>query len=95
MSNNGKLSQSFIDNNENVNEDQAMEMIVRAEQKIKAIEQERNDDEKLAAAKQITKDLNAGYSAAIKYEKAKISFLLEKIEEIQGDNVNPTSSLRQ
>jgi len=88
------LSKSFIDNNANVNEDQAMEMIVRATQKIKELENERSEDEKLAAAKQIAKDLNAGYSSAIKYERAKIAFLLEKLEEIQSGDVNPTSSAK-
>lgn len=88
------LSQSFVENNANISEDQAGELIVKAEQKIKLLEEERANDEKLAAAKQIAKDLNAGYTSAIKYEKAKISFLLEKIEEIQSGDVNPTSSLR-
>ena len=89
------LSKSFIDNNANVNEDQAMEMIVRATQKIKELEGERQADDKLNAAKQIAKDLNAGYSNAIKYERAKISFLLEKLEEIQSGEVNPTSSAKR
>jgi glucose-6-phosphate-specific signal transduction histidine kinase len=88
------LSQSFVDNHENVSEDVAGELIVKAEQKIKAIKEERAADEKLAQAKQITKDLNSAYTAAIKYENAKIAFLLEKIEEIQNDEVNPTSSLK-
>jgi hypothetical protein len=88
------LSQSFVDNHENVNEDVAGELIVKAEQKIKAIKEERAADEKLAQAKQITKDLNTAYTSAIKYENAKIAFLLEKIEEIQSDVVNPTSSAK-
>lgn len=86
------LSQSFVENNSNISEDQAGELIVKAEQKIKLLEEERFNDEKLSAAKQIAKDLNAGYSSAIKYERAKIGFLLEKIEEIQSGDVNPTSS---
>jgi hypothetical protein len=87
------LSKSFVDNHENVNEDTAVDLIVKAEQKIKEIEEERAADDKLAAAKQIVKDMNSAYTSAIKYEKAKISFLLEKIQEIQNDTVNPTSSL--
>ena len=87
------LSKSFVDNHENVNEDTAIDLIVKAEQKIKAIEEERAADEKLSAAKQIVKDMNSAYTSAIKYEKAKISFLLEKIQEIQDGTVNPTSSL--
>lgn len=88
------LSKSFIDNNSNVNEDQAMEMIVRATQKIKELEDERSNDDKLNAAKQIAKDLSAGYTSAIKYERAKIAFLLEKLEEIQSGDVNSTSSAK-
>lgn len=94
MANTQALNQSFIDNHEKVNEDEAGALIVKAEQKIKALEEERAADEKLAAAKQIVKDLNSAYTSAIKYEKAKITFLLEKIEEIQANEVNPTSSLR-
>ncbi len=85
------LSQSFVDNHENIDEDAAGSLIVKAEQQIKNLEEERASDEKLSAAKQIVKDLNSGYSSAIKYEKAKITFLLEKIEEIQSGAVNPSS----
>jgi len=87
-----KLSQSFVDNAENLNEDEAMALLVEAEQKLRQIKEERNADEKLTAAKNIVKDLNAGYSSAMSYEKSKINFLLDKIAEIQG-GVNPTSGL--
>jgi len=87
------LSQTFIENNSELNEDQASEFVIKSELKIKGLEEERAADDKLNAAKQIVKDLNAGYSSAIKYERAKISFLLEKIEEIQSGQVNPTSGL--
>lgn len=85
------LSKSFVDNNENVNEDFAGEQIVKANQKIKEIEAERDADEKLQAGKQIVKDINSAYTSAIKYERAKINFFLEKIEEIQNGEVNPSS----
>jgi hypothetical protein len=88
------LSKSFVENHENVNEDVASELIIRAEQKIREIKEERAADEKLAQAKQIVKDLNSAYTRAIKYEQAKIDFLLEKITEIQSGEVNPASSLR-
>lgn len=87
------LSKSFVDNHESINEDTANVLIVQAEQKIKEIEEEKAADEKLMTAKQIVKDINTAYSSAIKYERAKISFLLEKLSEIQNDEVNPTSSL--
>ena len=88
------LSKSFVDNNENIDEDSAGALIVQAEQKIREIDEERSADEKLAAAKQIVKDLNAAYTSAIKYERAKIQFLLEKISEIQSGDVNPNSSMK-
>jgi len=85
------LSKSFVDNNENINEDFAGEQIVLAVQKIREIEQERDADEKLQAGKQIVKDINSAYTSAIKYERAKVNFFLEKIAEIQDGEVNPSS----
>lgn len=91
MSESKGLDKSFVDNNENISEDVAGELIVRSTQKIREIEQEREADEKLVAAKQIVKDINSAYTSAIKYERAKINFLLEKINEIQSGEVNPSS----
>ena len=88
-----KLSQSFCDNAENLNEDEATALLVESEQKLRLLKEERNADEKLTAAKNIVKDLNAGYSSAMSYEKSKINFLLDKINEIQDGNVNPSSGL--
>lgn len=85
------LGNAFVENNDAVNEDVAAELIVKAEQKIKEIEEEQAADEKLAAAKNIVKDLNASYTSAKKYERAKINYLLEKIAEIQDGDVNPSS----
>lgn len=87
------LSQSFLDNHEEVNEDEAANMIVKAEQQIKALYEEKETDENLNAAKGVVKDLSAGYNNAIKYEQAKIQFLLAKIEEIQEGSVNPNASV--
>lgn len=88
-----KLSQSFVDNAKDLNEDEATALLVESEQKIRQIKEERNADEKLTAAKNIVKDLSAGYNSALNYEKSKISFLLDKIQEIQDGSVNPTSGL--
>jgi len=85
------LSDSFVENNEDVSEDVAGSLIVKAEQKIREIEDERAADERLAAARQIVKDLNGAYTATVKYERAKIQFLLEKIAEIQSGDINPSS----
>jgi hypothetical protein len=86
-----KLSQSFIDNGKDLNEDEATTLIIESEQKIRLIKEERSADEKLNAAKSIAKELGAGYNSALAYEKAKISFLLDKIQEIQDGTVNPHS----
>lgn len=86
-----KLSQSFVDNAKDLNEDEATALIVEAEQKIRTIKEERAADDKLNAAKSIAKELGAGYNSAINYEKAKINFLLDKIAEIQDGSVNPHS----
>jgi hypothetical protein len=87
------LSQAFLENNDNVNEDDAAAMVVKSEMQIKTLREEMNADEKLAAAVQITKDLKTGYNNAIKYEEAKIQYLLAKIEEIQSGEVNPSASV--
>ena len=93
MSETTKLSQSFVDNAKDLNLDQATELVVESEKKLKQIKEERAADEKLNAAKSIAKDLSAGYSSATAYEKAKISFLLDKIAELEFGAVNPTSGL--
>lgn len=82
----------FMENYENINEDEAMELIVQAEQRIKEIQEERAADEKLANAKQIVKDLNSAYADAIKHERSKISFFLEKLAGIKEGKVNPTGN---
>lgn len=92
MSNSKKvLSKSFVDNHENVTEDVAAELIVKAAQTIKDLKEEQSSNEKLRAAKEIVKDLNSGFNSAIRHEQAKINFLLEKITEIQSGTVNPSS----
>jgi hypothetical protein len=88
------LSKTFCDNHKEISEDEAADLIVKAEMRAKALKEERDNDEKLKAAKQIVADLGSGYKAAIDYEKAKIDFLLDRISEIQNDEVNPESSLK-
>lgn len=86
-----KLSKSFVDNGKDLNEDEAIQLLVESEKKMKLIKEERAADEQLNAAKNIAKELGAGYTSALAYEKAKISFLLDKIQEIQDGSVNPHS----
>lgn len=85
------LSKSFLDNNQSVDEDTATQLILRSIQKIRLVEEEKEADDQLVAAKNIAKELGSAYSSAIKYERAKIQYLLEKISEIQDGSVNPSS----
>jgi hypothetical protein len=87
------LGSTFVENHDKINEDEAAHLIVRAEQKIKDLEDEMGNDEQLNAANQVVKDLKSGYNNAIKYERAKIHYLLSKIEEIQDGSVNDNSSV--
>jgi len=87
------LSKSFQENHEDVNEDTAKDLIASSLKKIKGLRDERDANDRLTAAKQIVKDLTSGYTSTIKYEEAKISFLLEKIEEIESGEVNPESAV--
>ena len=89
------LSKAFVENNANITPEEAEHLIAKAELKIKLLREEKTTDDKLNAAKQIVKELNEGYNSALKYEKAKIDFLLGKIEEVESGSVNPTSSLSQ
>lgn len=86
------LSQAFLEDNQNINEDEAAALVVKSEMQIKALREEKAADEKLAAAIQVKKDLETGYNNAIKYEESKIQYLLAKIQEIQ-DGVNPEASV--
>ena len=87
------LGKAFVENNADINEDEAADAIVRSEMTIRNLEEEMNNHDQLQAARQIVKDLEGSYKATIKYERAKIGFLLDKIEEIQNNEVNPTSGL--
>lgn len=85
------LSKSFTENHENIDEDNAKDLIAKSLKKIKALQEEMSQNERLQAAKQIVKDLESGYKSTVKYEEAKITFLLDKIEEIESGEVNPES----
>ena len=86
------LSSTFLEDNQDVSEDEAAALIVKSEQQIKGLRDEKAADEQLQAAIQIKKDLESGYNSAIKYEEAKIQYLLGQIEEIQEGEVNPHAS---
>jgi len=77
------LTESYVAAKVDVSEADAEQELITAEFAIKELLGEKEGDAQLTAAKEIVKDLNAGYSSAIKYEKAKIEFLLEKIESLR------------
>jgi hypothetical protein len=75
------LSETYVSANLNLTEEEAKNKLIEAQFAIKQINQEKEDDEQLNSAKEIAKELGAGYSAAAKHEKAKVEFLLEIIEK--------------
>ena len=79
-----KMPKTFTDDLENMNEDTCIDGIVSAFQNIETLEQEKKDDEHLAKAKEMVKQLSSGYSASIKLEKNKIKLLMKKLKEIQN-----------
>jgi len=87
------LSEAYVQNNNDLNEDELNAQIANAMDKIKNLEEERDNDTQLQSAQQIVKDLKSGYSSAIQYEKAKVAFLLDKRREIQEGDINPDSSI--
>jgi triosephosphate isomerase len=87
------LNQAFLDNVSDIAEDEAADLIVKSEQKLRDLRNEMANDEDLLGAQQVVKDLKGAYTSAIKYEEAKISHLLEKIDEIQDGEVNPEASV--
>jgi hypothetical protein len=82
------LTESWVANRKNLSEEDAEKELVSAEFEIKQLLHDKESNEQLKAAKEIVSDLNAGFSSAIKYEKAKIDFLLEQIENARVKNKN-------
>lgn len=74
------LTESWVSQNKGLSEEDAKAKLIESEFEIRAALEEKEGHDQLNAAKEIVKDLNAGFSSAIKYEKAKIEFLLEQIE---------------
>lgn len=87
------LSDAYVQNNSDLNEDEINAQIATAMQKVKDLEEEKANDSQLTAAKQIIKDLSSGYNSAVQYEKAKVAFLLDKRREIQDGEINPDASV--
>jgi len=77
------LTESYVASKADITESEAEKELISSEFAVKELMYEKEQDQQLTAAKEIVKDLNAGYSSAAKYEKAKIEFLLEKIENLR------------
>lgn len=86
------LTKTFVQDNTNLNEDEAAHLIIKSIMLISELKEEMSSDERILAAVQIKKDLEEGYKSVIKSEQAKIHFLVGKIKEIQG-GVNPNASV--
>jgi hypothetical protein len=80
------LTESWVANRKVLSEEEAEKEVVSIEFEIKNLLHEKENNEELKAAKEVVKDLNSGFSSALKYEKAKIEFLLEHIENIRVRN---------
>ncbi len=80
------LTESWVNNSRDFNESEAEKALISSEFEIKELLHEKENHEQLQAARELVKDLNAGFSSGIKYEKAKIEFLLEQIENIRIAN---------
>lgn len=77
------LTESYVSSKMDITEADAEKELITSEFAIKQLAHEKDEDQQLASAREIVKDLGAGYASAAKYEKAKIEFLLEKIEALR------------
>jgi len=75
------LTDTYVSDRISITEDEAVKEITDSEFTIRQLLSDKSEDQELESAKIIAKDLNAGYTSAVNYEKAKIEFLLEKVEE--------------
>lgn len=76
-----KLPEGFVEEVAGLGEQGLKDVVLQAETNIRRVEQEREDDERLAGAKEIVKDLNGPYRDAISFQRAKIAYALHVLEE--------------
>lgn len=77
------LSESFVSNINQLNEDELNALIVKELQKVTDLKEEMANDERIVAASQVLTDLRAGYSSVIKLSQEKVRHILEKIKDMQ------------
>lgn len=85
------LSDAFVKNVEELSEDELLDQVINVENTVRDLVEEQNNDEQLRAAKEVVKDLNAGYTNAIKHEKAKLDYLINRINELRNTEIGENS----
>ena len=73
------ITKTFIESCSGLHRNELSDLIIEAENAIRGIKEQQKEDLALREAKDVVKDLNSGYNSAIKMEREKIEFLLEKL----------------
>jgi hypothetical protein len=76
-----KLPESIKDSVGSMSDDEVKERIIEVEKGISQFEQDMDKDEKLAAAKQLVKELKETYTIPIKEHQIMIKFLVWNLEQ--------------
>jgi hypothetical protein len=76
-----KLPTGFVDEVGAMKKQQLRDMIIQCETNIRAVELERDSDEKLNGAKELVKDYSGPYRDAMAAQRAKIAYVLHVLEE--------------
>lgn len=76
-----KLPTGFVEEAAGLDGDALRAAIVRAEERIRETEREQGQDEELAGAREIVKDLAGAYNDAKRAQRAKIAYALHLLEE--------------
>lgn len=76
-----KLPTGFVEDAAGMDGDGLRAAIVRAEELVRETEREQGQDEKLAGAREIVRDIMGGYNDAKRAQRAKIAYALHLLEE--------------
>lgn len=76
-----KLPVGFAEDAAGMDAEQLRAEVLKAETSIREVEREQGQDEKLAGAREIVKDIMGGYNDAKKAQRAKIAYALHLLEE--------------
>lgn len=76
-----KLPTGFVEEAAGMDGDALRAAIVRAEELVREVEREQGQDEKLAGAREIVRDIMGGYNDAKRAQRAKIAYALHLLEE--------------